>query len=62
MNIDKEMKDNLKEKDKERIARENLLRESEEIKGETVKGYDFNKGVNYEEIVKSFKITGYQAT
>ena len=27
-----------------------------------VKGYDFNQGVNYEELLKSFLTTGYQAT
>lgn len=27
-----------------------------------VKGYDFNNGVNYEEILKSFATTGFQAT
>ncbi|KAG5676784.1 hypothetical protein PVAND_006593 [Polypedilum vanderplanki] len=27
-----------------------------------VKGYDFNNGVNYEEILKSFKLCGFQAT
>ena len=46
----------------EKVARENLLRESEEIKGESVEGYDFNQGVNYQKIVKSFATTGYQAT
>jgi len=46
----------------EKIARENLLRESQDVKGIAVKGYDFNKGVNYSEIVKSFSTTGFQAT
>ncbi len=27
-----------------------------------VKGYDFNQGVDYDEIIKSFKNTGFQAT
>jgi deoxyhypusine synthase len=27
-----------------------------------VRGYDFNKGVNYEEIFKSYATTGFQAT
>ncbi len=48
--------------DNEKIARKNLLRKSEEAKGIAVKGYDFNKGVNYHEIVKSFRSTGFQAT
>ena len=48
--------------DKEKIARENVLRESEEIDGERVRGYDFNKGVDWGGIVKSYKTTGFQAT
>jgi len=46
----------------EKIAKKNLLRKSSESKGISVKGYDFNKGVNYTDIVKSFKSTGFQAT
>ncbi len=34
----------------------------EEPSGEAVKGYDFNKGINYSELVKSFGTTGFQAT
>lgn len=48
--------------DKEQIARENLLREGSEVKGTAIKGYDFNEGVNYDKIVKSFASTGYQAS
>jgi len=48
--------------EKERIARENLFRNSEEPQGKSVKGYDFDSGVNYSEIVKSFNNTGFQAT
>jgi deoxyhypusine synthase len=50
------------EKNNEKTARENLLRESSEISGTAVKGYDFNKGVDYGGIVKSFASTGFQAT
>lgn len=49
-------------KNDERIARENLLRESEEINGIKIEGYDFDKGVDYEEIAKKFKSTGFQAS
>lgn len=45
-----------------RIARENIFKESEEVEGVSVKGYDFNKGVDYSEIIKSFATTGFQAT
>jgi deoxyhypusine synthase len=48
--------------DKERIAKKNLLRRSGESKGIAVRGYDFNKGVDYEAIVKSYNSTGFQAT
>ncbi len=46
----------------EKIARKNLLRESEEAEGGKIEGYDFNKGVDYKEIIKSFKSVGFQAT
>lgn len=48
--------------DKEKVARKNLLRKSEDVKGIAVKGYDFNQGVDYEEVVKSYASTGFQAT
>jgi len=46
----------------EQKARENLLKKSEEIAGAVIKGYDFNKGVNYEEVLKSYKNVGFQAS
>ena len=49
-------------KNNEKAAREALLRASDEPKGEAVKGYDFNQGVNFGKIVESFSTTGYQAT
>jgi deoxyhypusine synthase len=48
--------------DKEEIARKNLLRIGEEISGTNIKGYDFNKGINYEEIIKTFSSSGFQAS
>ncbi|MBS3072768.1 deoxyhypusine synthase [Candidatus Pacearchaeota archaeon] len=47
---------------KESTAHENIFKKSEEVSGEIIKGYDFNKGVNYREIVKSFESMGYQAS
>ncbi|MBI2629691.1 deoxyhypusine synthase [Candidatus Pacearchaeota archaeon] len=47
---------------KENTARKNILRESSEITGESVKGYDFNSGINWEKLVDSFSSTGFQAT
>ncbi|MFH1801668.1 MAG: deoxyhypusine synthase [archaeon] len=48
--------------DKEKIARDAILKKSEEISGETVKGYDFNKGLNYDKLLDSFSSMGAQAT
>jgi len=46
----------------EKIARENILRESEEVEGITIKGYDFDNGVSYEKIIDSYATTGAQAS
>ena len=48
--------------DNEEIARKSLLRDSEEPDGLKIEGYDFNSGVDYEAIIKSFASTGFQAT
>lgn len=48
--------------DKEKLARKNILRKSKEVKGVVIKGYDFNQGVNYKKIVKSFSTSGHQAS
>jgi deoxyhypusine synthase len=47
---------------KEKIARKNILRESSEATGKSVKGYDFNKGINYEKILDSYSTMGAGAT
>ena len=47
---------------KEVRARENIFKKSAEVVGIKIKGYDFNKGVNYNEIVRSFSSTGFQAS
>ena len=47
---------------KEKIAKDNLLRHGEEPEGTAIKGYDFDKGVDYEGIIKSFSSTGFQAS
>ncbi len=56
-------------KTNEQIARENLIRESEEAEGLSVRGYDFNdcanndnKEVDYEKLLDSYLTTGDQAT
>ncbi|MBS3071573.1 deoxyhypusine synthase [Candidatus Pacearchaeota archaeon] len=48
--------------EKEFIARKNILRKSTEIRGVVIRGYDFDKGINYEEIIKSYSSTGAQAS
>ncbi|MCL5018641.1 MAG: deoxyhypusine synthase family protein, partial [Candidatus Pacearchaeota archaeon] len=49
--------------DKEKIARENVLREcTYEPEGKTIQGYDFDNGVDYKQIFESFETTGFQAT
>jgi len=46
----------------EKVAKANTLRKSQEAKGITIKGYDFNKGIDYEEIMKAFSNVGFQAS
>ncbi|MEM3091401.1 MAG: deoxyhypusine synthase [Candidatus Pacearchaeota archaeon] len=50
-------------KKNEEKSKKNVLRESmEEVGGDPVRGYDFNKGVDYRMILKSYASTGFQAT
>ncbi len=49
-------------REKEKTARGNILRKSEEATGVPIKGYDFNHGVDYSEILDSFATTGIQAS
>jgi len=48
--------------DKSESAKKAIFKESEEIQGKSIKGYDFNNGIDYEEIIKSYETTGFQAT
>jgi deoxyhypusine synthase len=48
--------------DNEKKAKENLLREADEVKGTKIEGYNFDKGVDYSGIIKSFKSSGFQAS
>ena len=50
------------DKSNEKIARRNILRRSEEASGVSVKGYDFNEGVNYDKILDSYGSLGLQAS
>ena len=52
-------------KSTKQIAKENVLRDAKTKDPEDlqeVHGYDFNKGVNYEELFKQYTNTGFQAT
>jgi len=48
--------------DKEKIAKENILRKSNEVSGTIIKGYDFNEGINYNKLIDSLSSTGFQAS
>lgn len=52
----------MNKQNKGNIARENIFRESQEAEGISIKGYDFNEGVDYKKIIESFKSTGIQAS
>ncbi len=52
----------MEKSDTEKVAREAILKESEEIEGLKIEGYDFNQGINYEKILDSFNSTGFQAS
>lgn len=47
-----------------KIAKEAVLQQSVNLPKDTpvVEGYDFNNGVNYHELLKSYKNSGFQAT
>ena len=42
-------------------AMSSVLVKSEPLEGETVKGYDFNEGVDYHKLFESYKRIGFQA-
>lgn len=46
------------------LAKDAVFQGSEQIPEETpkVKGFDWNQGVNYDELLKSYKSSGFQAT
>ncbi len=48
--------------DKLKQFKENILKKSEEVSGESVKGYDFSQGLNWNKLIDSFSTTGFQAT
>lgn len=50
------------EQDKEKNFEETILKKSGEISGASIKGYDFNNGVDFDKIIDSFATTGFQAS
>jgi deoxyhypusine synthase len=48
--------------DKEKSIAKNILKKSGKVEGETIEGYDFNNGINYDKIIDSFSSTGFQAS
>ena len=42
-------------------AKNSVFVQSTELKGDTVKGYDFNQGVDYHKLFESYKTIGFQA-
>ncbi len=55
------MEKSLKESN-EKTARRNILRRSSEASGTSIKGYDFNQGVDYGKILDSYASLGLQAS
>lgn len=43
-------------------VRDNILKESEEVVGTSIKGYDFNNGLDYSKLLDSFSSVGAQAS
>jgi len=41
---------------------ETILKKSEEITGVSIKGYDFNQGIDYSKLIDSYASTGFQAS
>ncbi|MBI2667471.1 deoxyhypusine synthase [Candidatus Woesearchaeota archaeon] len=44
------------------VSKKNILKESEDIKGINIKGFDFSKEFNMEKFLDSYETTGFQAT
>lgn len=48
--------------DKKEIAKKNIFRKSKETEGLSIKGYDFDKGLDFSKILDSYATTGAQAS
>jgi deoxyhypusine synthase len=52
----------LDDKSKSEKAKEAVFKESEEASGISIKGYNFNNGLNFSEFLKAYESTGFQAS
>ena len=43
-------------------SRKNVLFESDDVKGISIKGYEFNQGIDYDKIIEDYASTGFQAS
>jgi deoxyhypusine synthase len=48
--------------EKKEIAKKNIFKRSREVRGISIKGYDFDKGLDFSRILDSFVTTGAQAS
>ncbi|MEM3405417.1 MAG: deoxyhypusine synthase [Candidatus Pacearchaeota archaeon] len=53
---------NKKLNNKLKITKKYVFRKSKEVRGKSIKGYDFKKGIDYEKILDSYETIGFQAT
>lgn len=52
----------IKDKEKLSIAEKNLFVKSKEISGVSIKGYNFDNGLDYSKLIDSYSSTGFQAS
>ena len=58
---DEKTEEDLKNDPTYQKAKNSVFVQSTELKGDIVKGYDFNQGVDYHKIFESYKTMGFQA-
>ena len=58
---DEKTEEDLKNDSTYQKAKNSVFVQSTELKGDIVKGYDFNQGVDYHKIFESYKTMGFQA-
>ena len=56
------MKKQNNQENKEKVARKAILVKSQELQGASIKGYDFNEGLNFSKLLESYATTGAQAS